>query len=239
MKTRTAGRLLGAAALVLALSACEGTVTVQSEGSSSSSSPAPSGAPSTTSTPANTMQPPGSTTQAEPTVQDPGDPPVAEPPLADPPPPVAPVVDYVPKSIGEEAYIVTSDGSRAVTFTLEDVVVDPVCTSASASPAQNGHLVRLDLDLSTADSVTMEQVLGWNSYTMGSYGWVFIDKDGYSANATTSSASVNCQEGASEIYGIGPDEHVASSIVLDIPSTSGTLRYMDPTIGQGWEWQIG
>lgn len=257
MKTRTAGRLLGAAALVLALSACEGTITVQPQ-ESPSSSPAASG---TTSAPADSTPAadPGpqdsapSPAQAQPPVEEPADAPAAGQPAPGPvgqpaPGPVdqpvfgpgASSVDYVPKFIGEDAYLNTVDGSHAVTFTLNDVVSNVLCDYPTAPAAEHGRLIRLDIDLHTAGSATMEQVLGANSFGFSGPQWNFVDANGISTNSINTFSAYSCLDPAGTFpYGVGPNEHVTGYIVLDIPSTSGTLRYMDPTIGQGWEWQIG
>ncbi|WP_129661201.1 hypothetical protein [Rothia halotolerans] len=147
---------------------------------------------------------------------------------------------YLMKEIGEESYINDSTGTPAVSFALTDVVADPVCSAPYAEASENGHLVRLDIDLETGSAESLEEVLYSDSYYLSSSDWKFVDSEGVRANTTDTVASWMCLDTSEQFpVDIGPHERIRGSIVLDLPSASGTLIYTQPLIDDGWEWTIG
>ena len=147
---------------------------------------------------------------------------------------------YLMKELGEESYINDSTGTPAVSFALTDVVADPVCSTPYAEASENGHLVRLDIDLETGSAESLEEVLYSDSYYLSSSDWRFVDSEGVRANTTDTVASWMCLDTSEQFpVDVGPHERIRGSIVLDLPSTSGTLIYTQPLIDDGWEWSIG
>jgi hypothetical protein len=147
---------------------------------------------------------------------------------------------YLMKELGEESYINDSSGTPAVSFALTDVVADPVCSTPYAEASENGHLVRLDIDLETGSAESLEEVLYSDSYYLSSSDWKFVDSEGVRANTTDTVASWMCLDTSEQFpVDVGPHERIRGSIVLDLPSTSGTLIYTQPLIDDGWEWTIG
>ncbi|MCP3425013.1 hypothetical protein NBM05_02940 [Rothia sp. AR01] len=269
MNNRQLGCLTGVAAATLLLSACGGgddssTGGDESPASTSSASPAPaasSATPSTSPSVSASDESRPSDATSGPAASDPATSPAAPSPDADQPTAASPTAapdaaddpitpeagpagrsdrGYLVKEIGQPSYINDSSGTPAVTFVVTDVVADPVCSAPYAAAPENGHLVRVDVEVETGSAASLEELFYGDSYYFSASDWRFVDTEGVRANTTDTVASWSCLEPSEQLpIDIGPGERVTGSVVLDLPSTAGTLIYVQPLIDDGWEWRIG
>ncbi|MET4061773.1 hypothetical protein ABIB35_003350 [Arthrobacter sp. UYP6] len=142
------------------------------------------------------------------------------------------------KTVGQPAGVRIQEGSDewALKFTVTDIQVDPVCTSVHSMPGDNGHLIALSIEATTAPEPQYSTAMG-SPISFDS--WKVIASNGTTVNTTFSQASVSCFEGTEMIpNSIGAGEKAVGRVVLDVPDTAGTLVYMGYG-GDGWEWEYG
>ncbi len=134
------------------------------------------------------------------------------------------------KSIGQNFGLLNEDGSTAADMYVTGITVDPVCTGDYTMPSENGHLVKVDMQIQTYPG------LGYPVYpSAGS--WKAVADNGTTFNGSLASgAAFSCLSNAELIAGeIGPGESVVGSVILDVPSPTGVLIYQDSP-GIAWEW---
>lgn len=141
------------------------------------------------------------------------------------------------KEVGEPAGLglIASSDKRALSFTITDIEVDPVCTAGFNFPSENGHLVALSIEATTAPEPDFS-ASGMTSISFHSFQWKAIAPNGTTVNTVSSPAADNCFPQAQMIpNNLGPGEKAVGKAVLDVPNTEGTLIYSMG--GDGWEWQ--
>lgn len=138
------------------------------------------------------------------------------------------------KQIGQLSGITTAEGSDVTLaqFVVTDIVVDLECTSGFDSLPTNGHYVGVHLNVESTPELAEED---YPSLSFSEWAWEAFDDSGKRVNDPMGSAWT-CLDGVDSLPSdIGPAESVSGWIVLDLPTTTGSVVF---TMGAptGWEW---
>lgn len=181
-------------------------------------------------------------TTAEPTSEQPiseqtAEEPATEEPTTEPPGPAKSERGNVVKAIGEAAGIIGEDGQPLVTFVVNSITPDVVCTQEYTEPAENGNFLAVDVSVQTSPAMTDPDAL-ITSFDMSSYHFRTIAPNGTSSNADPDTfAAFSCLDDSVLLpSSIGPGENVTGVVVLDVETPQGILIYENSSIGDGWEW---
>lgn len=80
------------------------------------------------------------------------------------------------KHVGEEAGVTGEDGKDVVSWTVTGINPNPQCTESYQAPVKNGHLIALDVTVSTTPKLKNSE---YNPFSIGSGSlWKYIQKDG-------------------------------------------------------------
>lgn len=233
--------MLSVGLLVLLLTGCGGGEDVGADVAAPSVPPA---AETTTAEPEPTAAEP---TTAEPTTEEPPeelptedpttDAPATEEPATEPPGPARSERGNIVKGIGKAAGIIGEDGEPLVTFVVNSITPDVVCTEEWAEPAENGHLLGVHVSVQTSPAMTEPESL-ISSFDMSPYSFRTIAPNGTSSNADPGTfAAYSCLNDAVLLpSSIGPGENVTGTVVLDVETPQGILIYENGWIGDAWEW---
>ena len=145
------------------------------------------------------------------------------------------------KTVGEPGGIRLEEGSDewVLNFTVTGIEVDPACTSASAEPAINGHLVAISIEATTGPNPKFSETL-YSGVSFASHSWKAIASNGTTVNTIESTATYGCFDQGQLIPNqIGAAEKAAGKVILDVPNTTGTLVYSVDGGSSGWEWEYG
>lgn len=139
-------------------------------------------------------------------------------------------------AVGEGAAIESEDGEPQASFVINSITVDAPCTSPDAEPAENGHLVTLDVSVETTAAVGTDD--GMSSFAMDPYYFKAISSNGTTSNASPDTIATDyCYDDAQLLPAtIGPGEKATGLVVLDLESPEGILVYEDYFSYYGWEW---
>jgi hypothetical protein len=141
------------------------------------------------------------------------------------------------KSVGQGAGYTDENGKQVVTFTINKIAMDPVCTEQYAQAPQNGHF--LALDVSVVTNPELATATGSGTFTMSPSEWKLIAPNGTTFNGFLSGSTFGCLPQTEQIpQSIGPAENVTGTLLLDVPSTEGTLVFKPVYLGAGWEWKF-
>ena len=146
----------------------------------------------------------------------------------------------VVQAIGEQGGLTDDSGADFLTFSVDAITVDPVCTAdwaAYGTPVDPGrHLVAVQMTVATSPAVSEEDYL-----SLSGYDFTFIGADGVTVDALDSMATYGCLEDSQTFTSdqLGPGQTYVGAIVLDVPAAGGTL-VLDPSWGQlgGWEYSF-
>lgn len=126
------------------------------------------------------------------------------------------------------------DGKQIVDFVVTSIVVDPVCTGETATPPENGHFVVVNMEVSTAPELANDKnpIFMTDSFDV-------IAANGTNMNGfPRTTASFNCLPMGEVITSnMGPGEKAIGSVVLDVPTPSGTLILDDFADNENWEFE--
>lgn len=145
------------------------------------------------------------------------------------------------KEVGEPAGVTLpgQEDAPVVNFAVKGIQVDPACTSELAQAPEIGHFVVVDIEAETGSAAQFEEAFMGQDYQFNQNWWKFVDAQGTTANNIVSTPTYSCLPEAEALpMEIGPGERVTGKIVLDTPSTEGTLIFDDPISGNAWEWEI-
>lgn len=140
------------------------------------------------------------------------------------------------KTVGEPAgYTEAADQEEnVVNFQVNALTFDPACTGQFAAdhPAENGHLLQIDMEVATTPDLSIPFYGGPGS-------WKWIDPNGVTANGFLGTAAAFACFESSEMLPdqIGPGEKAAGKVLIDVPTTEGTLVFTQGG-GTGWEWAV-
>lgn len=145
------------------------------------------------------------------------------------------------KKVGQPAGVTLpgQEDDPVVTFAVKDIEVDPTCTGQLPQSPEIGHFIVVDIEAETGTAAQFEEAFMGQDYQFNQHWWKFVDAKGTTANNIVSTPTYTCLPEAEALPGmIGPAERVTGKIVLDTPSTKGTLIFDDPLSGNAWEWEI-
>lgn len=156
--------------------------------------------------------------------------PVPEPPTTTEPAEETPTAEAAPtsergnliKQVGEGAGW-TEDGETLAEFVVNSITVDPVCTAPYAAPAENGHLIALDVSVQTYPALSDSL---YRTFSLNPYMMKIVAPNGTTSNAELGTvASFSCLPDTMTLpaEGVGPAEKVTGNIVIDSEVPSGTL----------------
>lgn len=241
-------RLAPVVGIALLISACSTPQATETPAPSSapaetvSSSPGPATpAPATSEpvapeTPAHT---PSST--PPPAAPMPQPPPPAPAPPAPPAPPAQPgtqtsIRGNLIKQIGETAGIRDANGEYLVTFVVNSISNNVVCSGPYAGPSENGVFVAVEMSVQTSPNMLNSDLI--ESFSIDASGFTAIGPDGVTSNVSPyTAASLSCLSEADSLpTTIGPGENVRGKVLLDLQSPSGTLVFEDWWTDSAWEW---
>lgn len=144
------------------------------------------------------------------------------------------------KHIGETAGIRKSESPETLIaqWKVNSITIDQQCTVENHEPPADGHhLVGLDIDVSTTKDFTEPE---HSVLLLGSpFVWKFISSDGTLSNSMlSSSSSENCLPPEQLLpNNIGQGLRAHGIVVLDVPSTDGSLLYSEGP-SNGWEYPL-
>lgn len=163
-------------------------------------------------------------------------------PPASPSAPAAEVSDrgYLIKEVGQVSSEMTEEGKTTVKFTVKDIDLNLKCTGQYAGKADNGHLVGVKMDIQTTKALYDPDYPGMTFLGGHPSNWKFISKDGTTFNGQlgTGGAGVCLKETQTLPDSIGPAQKATGWVVVDLPSTKGTLILEGSGGVGGWEWQL-
>lgn len=144
------------------------------------------------------------------------------------------------KEFGQGASITdtTHDNREIVNFAVNSVT-PATCTEPYAQPAENGHLVVVDVAVETKPELA-EAIM--TSYHLGGGDFKFVADNGTTFNGHLfTGATYSCLPSA-ELFpaaGMGPGEKASGKVVLDVPAPAGILVLKAPTsTTNGWEYKF-
>lgn len=144
------------------------------------------------------------------------------------------------KQLGEGASITDTlhDNKEIVNFTV-NAIVPVTCTEPYAQPAENGHLIVVDVAVETKPELADAIV---NTYYLGAGDFKFVADNGTTFNGNLfTGATYGCLPAAEQFPsgGLGPAEKAAGKVVLDVPAPTGILVLKAPgSSTNGWEYKF-
>ncbi|WP_390458311.1 hypothetical protein [Bifidobacterium apicola] len=141
------------------------------------------------------------------------------------------------KHVGEEAGVTGEDGKDVVSWTVTGINPNPQCTESYQTPVKNGHLIALDVIVSTTPKLKDSE---YNPFSIGSGSlWKYIQKDGTLWNGDLLNAStVSCTPQEQSLpTDIGPDAKAQGKAIPNVPATDGYLVFSQMDM-DGWEYQL-
>jgi hypothetical protein len=140
------------------------------------------------------------------------------------------------KQLGEVGGINNPDGGEdLISFAVDSITPDPACDSQFHSDPENGHLVQLQMRVTTSAELTQD------AYdTLGSSDFNFIGSDGVTKSDLGTMSAFDCFESDNGMFTqdpLGPSQSYTGYVIVDVPETAGTLIFK-PSWGQsgGWEY---
>lgn len=133
------------------------------------------------------------------------------------------------------------DKKKFLDFTVKKVTPDFTCPDANASAPTNGHFVAVEIAVDTGDQAAFDQAFkdsGLKQVMLGNPAWTFIDKSGKTIDTITTPGTKRCIPVTQYISNVGPSEKKEGLVVLDVPSTEGSLVLEDFSSGNKWEIEI-
>lgn len=142
------------------------------------------------------------------------------------------------KALGEESGFCADDaceGPLAVTFTVDAIAVDPVCSGAFAQPSENGHLIAVSLRAATSPDMPADVFARFAASEFR-----VIGPDGLTVSGLDTAAAYSCLDKPATFTDLplGPGQQYAGQLVVDSPSPTGVLVFAPVGASAGWEWQF-
>jgi hypothetical protein len=124
-------------------------------------------------------------------------------------------------ALGQRYDVLDPSGEIAYTIVVNRVVADVSCTAAGSVPAANGHLVGVKLRVITGPDPAGEP------QAFGPADFRFVGADGTPVSDVDTGSAAACLDAADEFptAPVGAAQNVAGTVVLDVPTTTGTLVY--------------
>jgi len=138
------------------------------------------------------------------------------------------------KTIGQLAGISLTEHEdvTAAQFAVTDIVVDLDCTTGYEDAPQNGHFVGIHLNVETTPELAQDDI---GTLSFSEWGWLAFDAEGKRVNDPIGNAW-SCLADSDQLpIDIGPGQSVSGWIVLDLPTTTGSV-VLTMGAANGWEW---
>lgn len=145
------------------------------------------------------------------------------------------------KQVGQSARLTSMDNpsEMLVNFAVQELTVDPTCTTPYAEAPENGHFVTVDIAAETGPAAVFDKLDYFGDFTFNSGLWKFITPQGTTVNSIATTPAYSCLTEQETLPAmIGPAEKATGKIVLDVPTTKGTLIFSDMLAQESWEWQV-
>jgi hypothetical protein len=151
---------------------------------------------------------------------------------------------HIVKGLGEVGGLSHPDDTTptldelVLSFTIDDIRVDAPCPSEYAQPPQNGHFVALDIRASTTETYPADQLV----FAMNPADFSLVGPDGVTISNIATAPTYSCisyddpSVFPSDMF--VPASQYRGTVILDIPSTTGTLIYTPMGKPNGWEWSF-
>jgi hypothetical protein len=141
------------------------------------------------------------------------------------------------RALGQGAGLSDKSGNQAVSFVVNKITIDPVCTAEFARPPQNGHFLALDISAQTFPP--LKDLFGSGQFDFGASNWKLIAANGTTYNGSLNSGpAIGCLADAEQLPDlVGTGEKVTGTLILDVPATKGTLVFAPTFADASWEWQ--
>jgi hypothetical protein len=180
-------------------------------------------------------EPPAEEPPAEepPAEEPPAEEPPAEEPPAEAPPTEAPPED-VDLALGETFDVLDASGQLSYTIVVDAVTPDVVCTAEGSLPAENGHLIGLELRVITGPAPAE----GTPAPAISTSDFGVTGADGEpAADAETASAEA-CLGEAEDFPStpLAPEQETAGTVVLDVAAVTGTITYRPEGLSLLWRF---
>ena len=145
------------------------------------------------------------------------------------------------KRVGQPAGVSDPDDPDdvLVNFTVKDIRMDAPCSGSFPDKPENGHFVTVDIAAETGSAATFKKLDYIGDFTFSSGLWKFITPQGTTVNSIATGPSFTCLDEKEQLpVTLGPAEKATGKIVLDVPTTEGTLIFSDLLAEEGWEWKV-
>lgn len=137
------------------------------------------------------------------------------------------------KHFGELATTLDASGDATASFTIDSIEVDPPCTGDFSAPAENGHLLILNMRVTTGPDLSD---FGGN-FLINPYDWQVIGADGTTETNLGTTAAFSCVGGSEKLPStMGPGQQFVGKLALDSRSASGSAIFAPAFVDGGWEW---
>lgn len=144
------------------------------------------------------------------------------------------------KEIGQPAGMAHPDTkAQTVNFTVDAITVDAPCTGSYPSPAENGHIVVLDVTAATTEE--LGKLDYGKSFDMNPASFTFIGASGTTFNGSLGTmGAYSCLPEVEKfpVGGMGPAENVKAKVAIDVPEPTGTIVFKDLFGQAGWEYKF-
>lgn len=143
--------------------------------------------------------------------------------------------DNLIKVAGQEAGIMSEDGSELVLFTVHSIVSDFKCTEQFKQKPENGTFIALDVSVETKKGIKDAYSGDWR---MNPNDFKTIAPNGTTSNANLSTGpAYTCVKSSKMLPEMGNNEKARGLVILDAENAKGTLVFEDPNTPGGWEWE--
>lgn len=137
------------------------------------------------------------------------------------------------KQFGELARLVDPNRNEQASFTVDSIEVDPPCAGQFAGPAENGHLLVLNMRATTGPDLAD---LG-GTFQVLANDWRVIGADGLTEANVATAAALSCLDDSEALPSqMGPGQQFVGKLVLDSRNASGVAIFAPPYVDGGWEW---
>lgn len=123
-----------------------------------------------------------------------------------------------------------------MTFVVNSISNNVVCSGPYAGSSENGVFVAVDVSVQTSPNMLNSDLI--ENFNIDAGGFTAIGPDGVTSNVSPyTAASLSCLSEAELLpTTIGPGENAKGKVLLDLQSPSGTLVLEDWWTDSAWEW---